>query len=81
MVVVLFVGPAEAGDMKYFVVLLAIGCLVAFAKSEPERLSNGKLVPTEATSYTNDVKSKKSGKGKLESIKKKKVKDKKRNKK
>ena len=52
-----------------------IVCLVGFAKPEPERLSNGKLVPTEATAYSNDkVESKKNGRGKLESIKKKKKK-------
>ena len=50
---------------------------MAFAKPEPDRLNNGKLVPTESTAY-ND-KPKKHGTGKV-AKKKKQGKDKKHNK-
>ena len=63
--------------MKYISVLCSIICLVAFAKPEPDRLNNGKLVPTESTAY-ND-KPKKHGTGKV-AKKKKQGKDKKHNK-
>jgi len=58
--------------MKYIVVLCTFACTVAFA--EPERLSNGKLVPTESTAYNNaNIQLKKNGRGKVESKKKKKT--------
>jgi hypothetical protein len=59
--------------MKYIVVLCALMCTTAFAKSKPEILNNKQIVSTKSTAQI-DAEKKKNGRGKIESHKNKKKK-------